>query len=87
VLRRAANPDMGIEITGIHSAERIQIRPVRFGQADTAGNKSKDRDIETMWCSDFDRLKGKIGAGQGALKIEQARQEPLANSNGYRSLA
>lgn len=72
VLRRAANPDMGVEITGIHTAERVQIRPVRFGQADTAGDRSKDRDIETMWCSDFDRLKGKIGAGHGTLKIEQA---------------
>lgn len=68
VLRRAANPDMGVEITGIHSAERVQMRPVRFGQTESAGDKSKDRDIETMWCSDFDRLKGKIGAGQGALK-------------------
>jgi hypothetical protein len=72
VLRRAANPNMGVEITGIHSAERVQIRPVRFGQAGTAGDKSKDRDIETMWCSDFDRLKGRIGAGYGSLKIEQA---------------
>lgn len=72
VLRRAANPDMGVQITGIDSAERVQIRPVRFGQAETAGDKSKDRDIETMWCSDFDRLNGKIGARQGALKIEQA---------------
>jgi hypothetical protein len=72
VLRRAANPDMGVEITGMHSAERVQIRPVRFGQADTAGDKSKDRDIETKWCSDFDRLKGKIGAGHGTLRIEQA---------------
>lgn len=72
VLRRAANPGMGVEITGIHSAERVQIRPVRFGQADSAGDKSKDRDIETLWCSDFDLLKGKIGAGHGALRIEQA---------------
>ncbi|MEQ1611438.1 MAG: hypothetical protein ABL904_01690 [Hyphomicrobiaceae bacterium] len=74
VLRRAANPDMGVEITGIHSAERVQIRPVRFGQADTDCDKSKDRAIEAMWCSDFDRLKGKIGAGQGTLKIEQAHE-------------
>ena len=72
VLRRAANPDMGVEITGIQSAERVQIRPVRFGQEDSAADKSKDRDIETMWCSDFDRLKGKIGAACGSLKIEQA---------------
>jgi hypothetical protein len=72
VLRRAANPNMGVEITGIHSAERVQIRPVRFGQAGTAGDKSKDRDIETMWCSDFDQFKGKIGAGHGTVKIEQA---------------
>jgi hypothetical protein len=72
VLRRAANPDMGVEITGIHSADRVQMRPVRFGQVDTAGDKRKDRDIEMLWCSDFDRLKGKIGASRGALKIEQA---------------
>jgi hypothetical protein len=72
MLRRAADPTMGVEMSGIHSAERVQIRPVRFGQAGTAGDKSKDRDIETMWCSDFDRLKGKMGAEHGDLKIEQA---------------
>jgi hypothetical protein len=72
VLRRAANPDMGVQITGIDSAKRVQFRPVRFGQAPTAADKSKDRDIETMWCSDFDQLNKIIGARQGALKIEQA---------------
>ena len=72
ILRRAANPDMGVEIAGLQDAERLQFRPVRFGQADTAEDRGKDRDIETMWCSDFDRLSNEIIAGQGSLNIERA---------------
>jgi hypothetical protein len=72
VLRRAANPEMGVEIIGIQGAERLQFRPVRFGQADSADDRSKDRDIETIWCSDFDRLKNNINAS-GILTIEHAR--------------
>jgi hypothetical protein len=74
ILRRAANPEMGVEVAGMQGGSRVQFRPVRFGPATSAGDNKRDRDIETIWCSDFDRLKSQIdGLNGGELKVEQAR--------------
>lgn len=73
ILRRAANPEMGVEVAGIHGGGRVQFRPVRFGPSTSAGDNRKDRDIETIWCSDFEHLKGRIDGEKGTLKVEQAR--------------
>lgn len=69
VMRRAANPEMGVEVRG---AEQLQFRPVRFGSEANAKDHSKDRDIETVWCSDFDKLHKHVLKEQGELKIERA---------------
>ena len=73
ILRRAANPEMGVEVAGMRGGGRVQFRPVRFGPATSAGDRRKDRDIETNWCSDFDHLKDLIGGEKATLKVEQAR--------------
>jgi hypothetical protein len=59
ILRRAANPEMGVEVAGMHGGGRVQFRPVRFGPATSSGDSRRDRDIETIWCSDFDHLKSR----------------------------
>lgn len=69
VMRRATNPEMGVEVRG---AEQLQFRPVRFGSEASANDRSKDRDIETVWCSDFDKLHKHVLAEQGELKIERS---------------
>ena len=69
VIRRATNPEMGVEVRG---AEQLQFRPVRFGSEAGANDRSKDRDIETVWCSDFDKLHKRVLAEQGELKIERS---------------
>ncbi len=68
VMRRAANPEMGVEVRG---AEQLQFRPARFGSEASANDRSKDRDIETVWCSDFDELHKHVLGEQGELKIER----------------
>jgi len=73
ILRRAANPEMGVEVGGMLGGERVQFRPVRFGSSATSGDQRKDRDIETIWCSDFNRLQGSL-RGQCALKVEHAAE-------------
>jgi hypothetical protein len=73
ILRRAANPEMGVEVAGMHGGGRVQFRPVRFGPATSSGDSRRDRDIETIWCSDFDHLKGRFDGPNGLLKVEQAR--------------
>jgi len=72
ILRRAANTEMGVEVAGIHAGGRVQFRPIRFGPATSVGDTRRDRDIETLWCSDFDHLKRQI-SGSGELFVEQAR--------------
>jgi hypothetical protein len=73
VLRRAANAEMGVEVAGIHGGGRVQFRPVRFGSSASAGDQRKDRDIETIWCSDFERLKEKISRANGNVEVQHVR--------------
>jgi hypothetical protein len=73
ILRRAANTEMGVEVAGMQGGGRVQFRPVRFGPAATASDHGKDRDIETIWCSDFARLNEKICADNGNFEVQQAR--------------
>ena len=72
VVRRAANAEMGVQVSGMHGGG-VQFRPVRFGPSSSARDTRKDRDIETIWCSDFDRLKERFGGEHGSLKVEEAR--------------
>ena len=71
ILRRATNPEMGVEVAGMLGGGRVQFRPVRFGSSVSSSDQRKDRDIETIWCSDFSRLQGSLRA-QCALKVEHA---------------
>ena len=73
ILRRAANPEMGVEVGGMLGGGRVQFRPVKFGSSATSRDQRKDRDIETIWCSDFNKLQGSL-RGQCALKVEHAAE-------------
>ena len=56
----------------MHGA-RVQFRPVRFGPSSSVGHTLKDRDIETIWCSDSDRPKERFDGDHASLKVEHAR--------------
>jgi len=56
VMRRAANPNMDVEVEGAIGAEQLQLRPVRFGPAGTNCNRASDREIETLSCADLDNV-------------------------------
>ena len=72
VLRRAANPEVGLEVSGGTANERVQLRPVRFASPGTTGDASRDRDIETIWCGDFDRLRESLAKLDADVAIEKA---------------
>jgi hypothetical protein len=72
VLRRAASPEMGVELAGGAASERLQFRPVRFAAQGSEGDTTKDRDIETIWCGDFDRLRQRLVALDADMAIERA---------------
>jgi len=72
VLRKAANPDYGVEVGGGAKSDNLQVRVVSFGDSASPRNASRDRDMETAWCSDFDKLRGLVSEAGGDLEIEHA---------------
>ncbi len=70
VLRRAAQPDYGIEVSGSSAAERLQMRVVAFGSA--PADPARDRDAETFWCGSIDKLQQHLARSGATLNIERA---------------
>ncbi|MBK0026388.1 hypothetical protein IAE57_09440 [Stenotrophomonas sp. S48] len=69
VLRRPASPGYGVELGGNAGSGRLQIRAVAMH---TERDRSRDRDVEAIWCGDFSRLKAQLHAQGSDLQIERA---------------
>jgi hypothetical protein len=72
VFRKAANPGYGVELGGGTKSNRLQVRAVAFGSAGSARDVSRDRDMETIWCSEFERLQSLVASSGGSIEIEHA---------------
>jgi hypothetical protein len=72
VLRKAANPDYGVELSGGTRSDRLQVRTVGFGNPEMVRNAARDRDIETAWCGEFEKLQAFLARSGGSLDIETA---------------
>lgn len=72
VLRSAARPDYGVEVSAAGSGERMQMRPVAFGSHGEGPDPRQDRDAETIWCSDVTSLQASLAKLGGGLTIERA---------------
>jgi hypothetical protein len=72
VLRKAANPDYGIELGGGIRSDRLQVRAVAFGSTQTPRDVARDRDAEASWCNEFEQLRGLVSAAGGGIEIEHA---------------
>lgn len=69
VLRKSATPGYGVEVGGTADNGRLQVRAVALSaQRDT----QRDKDIETIWCGEFQRLQALLAAQGDALSIEKA---------------
>jgi len=73
VLRKAANPGYGVELSGGSQSDLLQVKAVAFGNSTETRDMSRDRDIETIWCGGFERLQSLIAKDGGLLAIEYAR--------------
>lgn len=71
VLRKAANPGYGVELSG--GADLLQVRAVGIGGSAEARDTSRDRDMEEIWCGEFDRLKTLVAKAGGNIALESAR--------------
>ncbi len=69
VLRKAATPGYGVELGGRSDNGRLQVRAVSLSNANDPG---RDQDIETIWCSEFTRLRDVLAAQGSELSIEKA---------------
>ncbi|MGY3472265.1 hypothetical protein [Bradyrhizobium ottawaense] len=80
VLRKPANPGYGIELSGGSQADLMQVRAVGIGNPAETRDEGRDRDMETIWCGEFDRLQALVAKAGGNVSIESARpvgQYPL----------
>jgi hypothetical protein len=73
VLRKAANPGYGVELSGGSQSDVLQVRAVSIGNPAEARDMSRDRDMETIWCGEFHRLQSLVAKSGGSLSIESAR--------------
>lgn len=74
VLRKAANPGYGVELSGGSKSDLLQVRAVGIGgSAAETRDANRDRDMETIWCAEFDRLKVLVAKAGGNVSIESAR--------------
>ena len=72
VLRKAANPRYGVELSGGSKSDLLQVRAVAFGNSTQTRDTSRDRDIETIWCGEFARLQSLVAKDGGHFSLESA---------------
>ncbi|MCK1266897.1 hypothetical protein IVB44_01405 [Bradyrhizobium sp. 49] len=73
VLRKPANPGYGVELSGGSQADVMQVRTVGMGNPAEARDANRDRDMEAIWCSEFERLQSLVAKTGGSVSIESAR--------------
>jgi hypothetical protein len=73
VLRKAANPGYGVELSGGTKSDLLQVRAVGIGNSAEARDSARDRDLETIWCGQFERLQALVAKSGGSISIETAR--------------
>lgn len=81
VLRKAATPGYGVEVGGKADNGRLQVRAVALS---SDRDRARDRDIETIWCGEFQRLQDLLKDKGSELLIERALsvgKVPLKETN------
>jgi hypothetical protein len=74
VLRKGANPGYGVELSGGSKSDLLQVRTVGIGNPAEVRDVHRDRDMETIWCGEFERLQSVVAKSGGSLSIESARK-------------
>jgi hypothetical protein len=69
VLRKTATPGYGVEVGGKADIDRMQVRAVALS---SDRDKTRDRDVETIWCGEFHRLQALLKDKGCELLIERA---------------
>lgn len=70
IVRKASVSDYGVEVAAVADAGRFQVRVV--GSASMPRTAARDRDAETVWCGEVDRLREALRSSGTELAIERA---------------
>lgn len=73
VLRKTANPGYGVELSGGTQSDLLQVRAVGIASAAEVRDSARDKDMETIWCGEFERLQALVAKNGGSLSLESAR--------------
>ncbi|KWH04476.1 hypothetical protein WT58_23300 [Burkholderia territorii] len=69
VVKKPSLPGYGVEVGGQAQAGRLQVRAVSLV---ASRDVARDKDVETLWCGDFDRLQALLAQHGDDLLIERA---------------
>lgn len=72
VVKKPNEKGYGVELGAVEDAERMQVQLVSFEQANDTSKASRDLDRETIWCSEFSRLRSLLEKSGTSLHIEKA---------------
>jgi hypothetical protein len=72
VLRKPANPGFGVELSGGSQTDVMQVRAVGLGNPFDQRDVGRDKDMETIWCGEFERLQSLVAQAGGNVSIESA---------------
>lgn len=72
VLRSSLRPEYGVELSGNTGGGRLQMRAVAFNHGGSGPDPARDRDAETIWCSDVSGLQERLAKIGNDLVIERA---------------
>ena len=72
VVRSASRPDYGVEVAASAGGDRMQMRPVAFGEAGHGPDPARDVNAETIWCAEVTSLQQGLAEHGGELTIEKA---------------
>ena len=72
VIRKPDDTDYGIELGASPDVSRFQVRLVGSERPSAMRDARRDRDMETIWCSEFTRLQELLAASGDKVVIERA---------------
>jgi hypothetical protein len=71
IVRKPGSSDYGIEIGAPADVVRMQVRLVGPDRPASPRTADRDKDQETIWCADFDRLKHRLASDGCDLHVER----------------
>jgi len=73
VVQKPGSPDYGVELGAPADASRFQVRLVGAETPAAPRSPERDRDQETIWCQDFERLRRLVAQDGGETTLERAQ--------------